>query len=116
MNLRIIFLLLSVLTSACTTLRYEYQPPAGAQGRQCLATCTVGRQQCEQSQRQAETQCRQNYNMALIIYDECRKREKNKSACQSPSYCVSHGDNCREGFHDCYRQCGGKVLEIEEPL
>lgn len=112
--LRTLFLIiLPLVLSACVTTRNEYIPPASAEGRTCVAQCERNKQQCAAIQANAQSQCQQNYNLALRAYNECKKTDQ-KNQCIQPRYCYQDTSTCDTNHDSCYRSCGGRIHQVEE--
>ena len=50
--MRLLMLAPLFLLSACETVRYEYTPPATADGKQCVVQCASVREMCRSNENQ----------------------------------------------------------------
>lgn len=112
-------LLLALLFSGCTTIRYEYFPPSTEQGRYCTTQCAAIKDSCqgnEISRADAERYaCEQR---SEYQYHDCLRHARNDAEakrCFRPA-CHSYPNTwrCDENYRQCFVGCGGIVHTIKE--
>jgi hypothetical protein len=108
-----------LLIAGCSTVRYEYFPPASEQGRMCITHCQGIREMCRgneinrtQSERYA---CEQR---SESVFRNCQRhansREEAKK-CYRPACNVYENTwRCDEDFRQCFVGCGGTINVIKE--
>jgi hypothetical protein len=97
---------------------YIFRPPEDYNGRNCILQCDNMKMQCEQSAEMSYQDCE---HRNAIEYDHCMRREKvynKKGDCIENCYCSQDTWSCSRDFsrcdlnyRQCYRNCGGTVLE-----
>lgn len=107
------------LLAGCTTIRYEYFPPATEQGKICVTHCSGVREMCQGNEMQ-----RAQYDRALCeqrsesIFRTCLRQADNRDEskkCHRPA-CFAHENTwrCDENFRQCFVGCGGTIHAIKE--
>lgn len=99
---------------------YEFVHPQNPD-RACFAQCLSAKSQCARLERIAQLQEEE------IYYERCmdeadeeenakkRKRKREKCAHTSPSFGGgSSAAGCEAEYRDCFRACGGRVIEVTE--
>ena len=112
-------LTLTILFSGCTTIRYEYIPPATDQGRMCISQCSGVREMCQGNEIQ-----RAQYNQALCeqrnesTYRRCLhhadSKDEAKKCYRQSCYSSENTWRCDENYRQCFVSCGGIVHAIKE--
>ncbi len=114
-----ITLLLALLFAGCTTIRYEYVPPATEQGRYCTTHCAAIKDSCqgnEISRANAERYaCEQR---SEYQYHDCLRHARSDDEakrCFRPA-CWSNPNTwrCDENYRQCFVGCGGVIHTIKE--
>ena len=112
-------LALALLLAGCTTIRYEYYPPASDEGRICVTHCAGVREMCQGNEIQ-----RAQYDRALCeqrsdsVYRSCLHQASNKDEakkCYRPACWTSENTwRCDENYRQCFVGCGGSIRAIKE--
>lgn len=98
---------------------YSFVPPKSDIAKMCTAQCIQGKNDCEQSCRVDNDNCRmraqQNAMFEYKQYKEDRKRmglpiNKSVNDFDRSSSC-SNSCRCESTYRACYSACGGEVLE-----
>lgn len=104
--------------SACTT--FEFIPPNSDAGRQCVATCETALKTCEAGAKQAaatkEAACesRESNVLALCLALASDKPAKEKcTKARKTCFAVPESYRCAVDHRNCFRNCGGKVIEVK---
>ena len=108
-----------LLIAGCTTVRYEYEPPASESGRMCATQCQGIREVCRGNEinrvqsekfsweRRSENVFR-DYQRSANNPDEARK-------CYRPVCNVTENYwRCDENFRQCFEGCGGTIRKFTE--
>ena len=112
---------LSWVLAGCSTITYEFVPPATESGRLCVTQCAAVRESCmanaqAQATREYERCERSNdqeFTRCLILADTKEK----KAACEKRRRYFGEYVNdepCEERYRSCFQVCGGRVIEREE--
>ena len=112
-------LVLALLFSGCTTIRYEYVAPHTEQGRYCTTQCAAIKDSCqgnEISRADAERYaCEQR---SEYQYHDCLRHARNDAEAKRcyRQACFSHPNTwrCDENYRQCFVGCGGIVHTIKE--
>ena len=116
-----LFPLVVLLLSACAMTRYEYLPPPGEAGQQCVSACAGAREQCRaeayQRAQWAQEMCeRRNWwSYRFCVAGAFSRREV--LACErylGPCWGHDNAWRCDEDYRGCYAACGGRVIRITE--
>lgn len=122
------------LLAACGPVietHYDYQPPQGRGGMQCVQNCQYDQSAClehtrrekEMCRRDAERRAEREYRRRMDDYVHALKQhardpgkypeEPREPSKEYPSYfsCDMIREECVPQYHACYRSCGGQVFE-----
>ena len=116
-----VLLLFFLLLSGCAMTRYEYVPPAGEAGVQCVARCTEAREACRADEFQraewAREACERRswWNYRFCTMGAFTRREAWACERHLRSCWVSDSSwRCEDDYRQCYSACGGRVIKITE--
>ena len=111
-----------LLVSGCETVRYEYQAPENARGKQCVVQCASIRETCRSNENQRvqseKRSCeRRSETTYLVCMDKANSNKDQQAACNKkrgqcygyPSYQL-----CNDDYNQCFSNCGGVVKKIVE--
>ncbi|MGC2857742.1 hypothetical protein ACM64Y_19905 [Novispirillum sp. DQ9] len=99
---------------------YDYKPPAGAQGRVCVAQCQVSQNHCrtacsakqEACQSRVRLEARQDYER-YVAQETKAGREPRRTPASFERFNACSDTSCRQtcegDFRVCYSTCGGAV-------
>ncbi|WP_109118259.1 hypothetical protein [Azospirillum sp. TSO22-1] len=105
----------------------HFAPPAGEEGRQCVARCQADRAPCVQSCDRRERLCRsdaesramRDYNLEADRYNDARRSGSSRTyfdyADRYRRLCSFQGcrDTCVATYRGCFEACGGTVTETQ---
>lgn len=104
-NLLILCAILIMLSSCGPTIRvgYDYIPPADPEEKNCVASCHIQKQKCEQRSERDYHKCYANnggtyYDGAFVRYEPYDTRVIS---------CKKY--DCVQSYNECFRLCGGEV-------
>ncbi|NIF17302.1 hypothetical protein [Pantoea sp. Cy-639] len=105
------------LTGCGPSYSYRYSPPPSAHGMNCINSCSVERNHCQQMNRLQENNQRAVYQAEMRAYQYCQNGKSKKEArrsCYYPSYPYSSGSSysCGADYDTCYMACGGTIQRI----
>jgi len=109
---------LSFLIASCSSVRYEYTPPASEMGRMCITQCQGNSEMC----RGTETNRAMSERYACDQRSEdvlrsCQRNAANKDEakkCYRPACSVYENYwRCDEGYRQCFTGCGGTVQQFQ---
>ena len=109
---------LSVLIASCSSVRYEYTPPASEMGRLCVTQCQGNAETCRGTEinRVASERylCEQR---SEDVFRSCQRNAANKDEakdCYRPACSVYENYwRCDEGYRQCFTGCGGTVQQFK---
>lgn len=111
--------MVAMLAAGCTS--YKYIPPQSNAGRQCVTTCATNKQICisgkEQVAAAKEQACEARRANVLATCLASASNDTGKEQCaKRQAYCSSYASTytCEASYRDCYTQCGGQIIEVED--
>jgi hypothetical protein len=112
--LRVPYLLIGVLAilacAGCSSpmQKRELIPPADPQAQACMASCELGKTQCEGRQQARENECRTQFERLSADLTTCLATPG--ALCIRPDPCLGADMSiCRIQYEECVVGCGGKV-------
>ncbi|MHC6223509.1 hypothetical protein ACYU03_01755 [Pseudomonas sp. X10] len=112
------WLLAGALLSGCgPSYTYRYSPPPSAHGMNCINSCSMQRNHCQQMSRLQENSDRALYQANLRAYQHCqagKSKHDARHSCYYPSYPFNSGTSysCERDYDSCYMACGGTIQRI----
>lgn len=116
-----LFPFIVLLLTSCAVTRYDYVPPSGEAGQQCIASCASARENCQANEYQraqwAQEMCqRRNWGTYRFCVMGAFSRREAQACERFLGPCWGHDNTwrCDEDFRACYVACGGRVTRITE--
>ena len=111
-----------LLVSACQTVRYEYEAPDTADGKQCVVQCASVREMCRSNENQRaqseKKSCeRRSETTYLVCMDKAKGNKDKQAKCdkkRGKCYENQNFSRCNEEYNQCFSYCGGIVKKIIE--
>ena len=94
--------------------QYILEPPRDSQGRSCVLSCDVPRQQCSASSAVQQKTCNTQQQAKTNQWQLCLDTLDNPADCQKPEIkdCSQVGaEICEATYRSCYQECGGEVQQ-----
>jgi hypothetical protein len=111
--------LFTLLLAGCTTIRYEYFPPATEQGRYCTTQCSAIKDNCEGNEiNRANGERYACEQLSEYQYRDCLHHARNdgeaKKCYRQGCYSSPNTWRCEENYRQCFVGCGGTIHTIKE--
>ncbi|KTD08936.1 hypothetical protein Lgra_2171 [Legionella gratiana] len=113
---------LAVMLTSCSPIyntEYSYTPPKSDVAKMCTAQCVQGKNDCEQSCRIENENCRLRAQQSALFEYKHYKEEQTRMGFPinktikdfDRSSSCTNSCQCESTYRSCYSACGGEVTE-----